>query len=83
VAGWMPLTQILVGEQVILRRIHELAEENADLLAYLERAHLLPGAALHVTEILPFNQTITVEVEGQSVVLGYAAARYLFVERET
>ncbi len=82
VAGWLPLTQIPVGAQVILRRIHELAEENADLLAYLERAHLLPGAALHVTEILPFNQTITVEVEGQSVVLGYAAARYLFVERD-
>ncbi len=81
VSAWLPLTQIAEGEQVILRRIHELAEENAPLLAYLEAKQLLPGASLRVTEILPFNQTITVEVNAQAVTLGNAAARYLFVEK--
>ncbi len=80
VAGWVPLTQITLGQTATLRRIHELAEENADLLAFLERNGLLPGATLRVSEILPFNQTITVEVEGRAVVLGNAAAKYLFVE---
>ncbi|MEZ0397200.1 MAG: metal-dependent transcriptional regulator [Anaerolineales bacterium] len=81
VAAWVPLTQMPEGETATLRRIHELAEENADLLAFLERSGLLPGAALRVTEILPFNQTITVEVEGRAVTLGNAAAKYLFVEK--
>ncbi len=81
VAAWIPLTQMAEGQTATLRRIHELAEENADLLAFLERNGLLPGATLRVSEILPFNQTITVEVEGRAVVLGNAAAKYLFVEK--
>ncbi len=80
VAGWISLTQMAEGAAATLRRIHELAEENADLLAFLERHGLLPGAALRVTEVLPFNQTITVEVGGRAVTLGNAAAKYLFVE---
>lgn len=81
VADWVPLTKIAAGEQVTIRRIHELAEENAPLLAYLEAKQILPGARVAVREILPFNQTITITVESQPVILGYAAARYLFVER--
>lgn len=80
VAAWVPLTDILAGETVIIRRIHELAEENAQLLGYLETKHITPGTRVAVTEILPFNQTITVEVENQPVTLGNAAARYIFVE---
>lgn len=82
VAAWVPLTGIPVGNTVIIRRIHELAEENAELLGYLETKRITPGTRGTVTEILPFNQTITVEVEGQPVMLGNAAARYIFVERQ-
>ncbi|MCS7010561.1 MAG: metal-dependent transcriptional regulator, partial [Anaerolineales bacterium] len=80
VASWIPLTRVPVGETVTLRRIHELGEENPELLAFLERNHLLPGASLRVREVLPFNQTITVEVGGQLVTLGNVVAKYLFVE---
>lgn len=80
VAGWIPLTQVPLGEVVTIRRIHELAEENAQLLAYLEAKHITPGVRARVSEILPFNHTITVEVEGQQVILGNAVARYIFVE---
>jgi len=72
---------IAVGEVGIIRRIHELAEENAELLSYLEKKNILPGTKVSVTEILPFNQTITIEVDGQPVTLGNAAARYIFVEK--
>lgn len=82
VAAWVPLTHIPVGETVILRRIHELGEENPELLAFLERHGLLPGISLRVSEILPFNQTITVEVNDHPVTLGNITARYLFVERK-
>ncbi len=81
VASWIPLTKIAVGEVGIIRRIHELAEENAELLSYLEKKNILPGRKVSVTEILPFNQTITIEVDGQPVTLGNAAARYIFVEK--
>lgn len=80
VADWIPLTEIPLGEKIIIRRIHELAEENAQLLAYLETKCILPGTRADVTEILPFNQTITIEVEGQPVMLGNTAARYIYAE---
>ena len=69
-----------VGKPVIIRRIHELAEENRQLLGYLESKGLLPGARATVSEILPFNQTITVEVDGLPVSLGIQAAASIFVE---
>ncbi|MGQ9834274.1 MAG: metal-dependent transcriptional regulator [Candidatus Villigracilaceae bacterium] len=82
VAAWVPLTQVAAGRTVIIRRIHELAEENAPLLEFLEQRGLMPGVLATVTEILPFNQTITLEVNGQAVTLGNVAARYVFVEEK-
>lgn len=80
VKDWAPLTSISTGKTVTIRRIHELAEENAELLAYLETKSLTPGVQATVTETLPFNQTITVKIGDQPVTLGYVAARYIFVE---
>ncbi len=80
VAAWIPLTAIEVGRSVIIRRIHELAEENAPLLEYLEKNVIMPGAVVTVTEILPFNQTISLSVAGRTIVLGYIVAKYIFVE---
>lgn len=82
VAAWVPLTQVAAGQTVIIRRIHELAEENAPLLEFLEQRGLMPGVLATVTEVLPFNQTITLEVNDQAVTLGNAAARYVFVEEK-
>ncbi len=81
VDAWVPLTQIPAGTTVTVRRIHELAEENAQLLGYLETKQITPGMQATVTEILPFNQTVTIEVHSQPVTLGNAAARYIFVEK--
>jgi Fe2+ transport system protein FeoA len=33
-----------------------------------------------VKEKLAFNQTITLEVKGQEVTLGFASAKYIFVD---
>jgi len=79
---WISLQSITAGESVIIRRIHELAEENNELLDYLEEKHITPGTPVLVREILPFNQTITIEVEGELVVLGNTTARYIFVETQ-
>lgn len=81
VADWIPLTKIPSNTSVIVRRIHELAEENAPLLDYIEQKGVVPGAVVLVSEILPFNETITLQVGGKAVILGNAAARYIFVEK--
>jgi DtxR family transcriptional regulator, Mn-dependent transcriptional regulator len=81
VADWVALTQLSSGEKVIIRRIHELAEENPPLLAFLEEKKIMPGTQAVVGEILPFNQTISIHVGNTPITLGFAAARYIYAER--
>lgn len=81
VAGWVPLTQVPPGETVTIRRVHELAEENPQVMAFLEEKRVMPGAQATVVEVLSFNQTITLRVEQQAGTLGFAVARYIFVEQ--
>ena len=69
-----------MGERVTIRRIHELAEENSELLSFLEAKGVMPGRLVTVTEVLDFNQTISLDVAGNTVTLGFAAARSIFVE---
>jgi DtxR family transcriptional regulator, Mn-dependent transcriptional regulator len=80
VADWIPLTQVKVGQQVIIRRIHELAEEIPGLLSYLEENKIEPGQVVQVSNILVFNQTVTLDVKGKPVTLGFSIARQIFVE---
>ncbi len=78
---WIPLTSVSLNETVTIRRIHEIAEQNATLMEFLESHGLLPGVRVTVTEILAFNQTITLKVKDQSVTLGFISAHSVFVER--
>jgi len=80
VADWIPLTQVKVGQQVTIRRIHELAEEIPGLLSYLEENQIEPGQVVQVSDILVFNQTVTLDVKGKPVTLGFSIARQIFVE---
>ncbi len=80
-AGWLPLTSILPGEKVIIRRIHETAEDNHELLQFLETNGMTPGAQAEVTEVLAFNQTISLKLGKKKVTVGFPAAKYIFVER--
>jgi DtxR family Mn-dependent transcriptional regulator len=77
---WLPLTAIPVGMQMTVRRVHEFAEDNLDLLAYLTEHQIVPGTSATLTENLEFNQTVTLTVGGTPVTFGYATANYIFVE---
>lgn len=81
VASWIALAKIAPNEKVTIRRIHELAEQSPELMAFFEIKGIMPGAEALVTEVLPFNQTITLEMRDQVVILGFASARCVFVER--
>jgi DtxR family transcriptional regulator, Mn-dependent transcriptional regulator len=80
VSSWIPLTQVGSGDKGIIRRIHEFAEENSAILAFLAEKHIAPGEEVQIEEILPFNETITLRVGQQPVSLGLAIARYIFIE---
>ena len=78
--GWIPLTQVPAGEKVTIRRIHEFAEDNKDLLDFLSKNKVEPGMKAQLLETLPFNQTLTIEIGGNPVTLGFPAADHVFVE---
>ena len=40
---WLPLTGVQPGEKVIIRRIHETAEDNHELMEFLETNGIVPG----------------------------------------
>jgi DtxR family Mn-dependent transcriptional regulator len=81
VSGWLALADLPAGERVVIRRIHELAEEVPGLLDFLEERGLLPGQMARITQRLDFNQTIELEVDGRVTTLGFTTARKIYVER--
>jgi len=83
VENWQPLTDFNQGDKIVVRRVHELAENIPGLLIFLEDKQILPGVHAELVEKLPFNQTVTLKLEaGQLVTLGFNVARYIFGEPE-
>lgn len=82
VKDWVPLSEVKTGDQVIIRRIHELAEDVPDVLKFLEEKQIKLGLTVRVVEIMPYNQTITLQVGENQIAIGFALARYIFVERQ-
>ena len=70
------LREVGQGQTVVVNNIAEHAEEDADLMHFLERNGLLPGAHLFIEEIARGNATITVEIEpgGGRAVVGFPTA---------
>ena len=79
--GWIPLTSVAAGDKVIIRRIHETAEDAPELMQFLEDNGILPGAAAEVTEVLSFNQTIGLKVEKKNVAVGFSTGKYISVQK--
>lgn len=79
-SGWVPLTSLQPGARVIIRRVHETIEEQPEALRYLERSGILPNAPVEVLDVLPFNQTVRVQVGDQTCAIGWAIASQVFVE---
>jgi Fe2+ transport system protein FeoA len=83
VAAWIPLTDLQTGETVIIRRIHEFAEDNQELLNFLVESEVMPGVEVQIMENLPFNQTLTITINQKPVTLGFSVARFVFAEQTT
>ncbi len=76
-----PLRQASEGERLVVNNISEHAEEDHDLMRYLQRNGLVPEADIQVDEITLPNATIVVRVgnNGTKVPVGLAAAEVIQV----
>lgn len=79
-----PLRAADEGDLVTINNIAEHAEDDADLMHYLERSGLTPGANLHIDEVATANGTITVSLlneDNRKVVVGLTTADLVLVVR--
>jgi hypothetical protein len=70
---------VRVGQQVVVERIVEEAEDDVELMNFYERSGLKPRAPLDVVEVSSAAGLITVIREGERIPLGMAAAAKLRV----
>lgn len=64
------LKSLSEGDEVTMESILEDAEEDRELLRYLQKNGLVPGARLNVLEVTPSNATMAVDVDGTRVTVG-------------
>jgi DtxR family Mn-dependent transcriptional regulator len=57
----IPLSEAPAGDEITIYRITEEAEEDADLLSYLERQQLVPGTIASVVEISTSRDAIVLD----------------------
>jgi DtxR family Mn-dependent transcriptional regulator len=69
------------GQTVVLQRISELAEDNRELMSFFEDKGFRPGASIAVLDRGPLNDTLMVNVAGNTAALSEDAAAFLWVRR--
>lgn len=77
---WIPLTETESGHRITIKRVHESAEEDRELMLFLEEHRLVPGTEVTVQHIIPFNRTVSLQVGERVVVLGFAVAEQIYVQ---
>jgi DtxR family Mn-dependent transcriptional regulator len=84
IPGWgrlaaeeFPLDRAESGDEVILQRITEEAEEDLELMRYLQQHGVAPGARLRVREAARYSGLVVLEGERGTVSLSFAVAAKL------
>ncbi len=72
------LSTVTSGQTVWVRRI--LDDANSELLRYLGDMGLVPGAAVSVQAVAPFEGPLTLLIDGQTQVIGRNVATSVLVE---
>jgi DtxR family Mn-dependent transcriptional regulator len=76
----MPLTAAEPGQRVLIKRVHESAEQNRELMVFLEAHRVMPGTEAQVEQVIDFNRTVSLLVGDDSVVLGFPVAECIYVQ---
>lgn len=69
------------GESVIVTRVSEYAENVAELLGYLGKSGVIPGAQVRVMEIAPLRGPLTLKVGTRTISLSCEVANFVWVKR--
>ena len=69
-------------DALVVTRVSEYAENIAELLEYLGRRGVTPGARLTVTEIAPLDGPLTLQVGSRTTSMGRDVAKFVWVKRE-
>ena len=75
------LSTLQDGDEREIDGVEEDAEEDAELMRFLQQHGLVPDNRVRVLEVASYNATMTVEVDGRQVILGLAAAECLRVRQ--
>ena len=78
-ADVLSLRQASEGQRVVVERVFEEIELNHDLLEFLDRSGIKPGAHIIVTQVAPFLGTVTVLSGEEKVSLGLRVAEKIWV----
>jgi DtxR family Mn-dependent transcriptional regulator len=78
---WTALYSLSPRDVGILRRVHEIGENQPEFMEFMEANGLVPGVQVEVVGLLPFNQTMTVRVAAREVTIGYSIAKYIYIEK--
>ena len=70
------------GDRLTVIRISEYAENVSELLDYLGKRGIVPGAALTVTEIAPMQGPLSCKLGRQVIPLSRQVAGFVWVKRE-
>jgi DtxR family Mn-dependent transcriptional regulator len=81
VEGAVRLSTVPEGESVTIVRVQEDAENEPELLEYLQRHGLVPGGQFRVTGVQPWNGLLMLEREGEDVPVGIGAAQKIWVRQ--
>ena len=73
------LASLSEGDEREIDGVQEEAEEDAELMLFLQQNGMVPGATLRVVEVASYNATLTIEIDGKSVVVGMPAAEFVRV----
>jgi DtxR family Mn-dependent transcriptional regulator len=71
------LSTLKAGDEGRVDGVQEDAEEDFELMRFLQQNGLTPGTRVRVAEVAAFNSTMTIEVNGSRIVLGVPAAETL------
>jgi DtxR family Mn-dependent transcriptional regulator len=71
-----PLTKAEEGHHYLVSRVKN---QDPELLRYLEKIGLLPGAKLMIKDKGPFRGPITLKVEDNEQVLGHEVAEHIYI----
>jgi DtxR family Mn-dependent transcriptional regulator len=68
------LSEVAAGSEITIYRITEEAEEDVELLSYLEQHRLLPGTVARVTEVSTGRDSLTIDGPTGSSTMGLRPA---------